>query len=164
MTTDFISQERLASTDIDMQALGAHLAGLVLPGTVIYLYGTLGAGKTTFVRGFLRGLGYSGKVKSPTYTLVEPYETDKFEVFHFDLYRVEHPDELLQIGLEQYFTLDTVCLIEWPDNGGNWLPPPDIAGYFGIIEEVVSGDAADMPRQIRFEARTARGDEILAGL
>ncbi len=146
-----------AENDAAMQALGARLAESALPGAVIHLCGTLGAGKTTFVRGFLRGLGVTGKVKSPTYTLVEPYETDKFEVFHFDLYRLNTPEELHEIGLEDYFNGRAVCLIEWPDKGGQILPAPDLAGYFDIMENQ-SG------RHIRLEGRTERGVKILARL
>lgn len=144
-----------AESDTDTQSLGAALASVLRGGTTIYLYGDLGAGKTTFVRGLLRALGISGRVKSPSYTIVEPYETDKFEVFHFDLYRLNHADELRQIGLETYFTDSAVCVIEWPDKGQPILPAPDVACYFDII---------GTGRQIRFEARTVRGEEILARL
>lgn len=144
-----------AESDADTQTLGASLANALRSGTIIYLFGTLGAGKTTFVRGFLRAIGFSGKVKSPTYTIVEPYETDKFEVFHFDLYRLNHSEELLQIGIETYFDGNAVCLIEWPDKGLPVLPAPDLSCYFDIIET---------GRQIRFESRTKNGEEILARL
>lgn len=138
-----------------MLALGAELALLCKPGLVIYLQGNLGVGKTTFVRGFLRGLQIAGKVKSPTYTLVEPYETEKFEVFHFDLYRLQQPDELKQLDMEEYFHAASVCLIEWPDLGGRYLPSPDLIGYFDILED---------KRQIRFESFSQSGDEIVARL
>lgn len=144
-----------ARTDADTQKLGAALAGALQSGEVIYLYGMLGAGKTTFVRGLLRALGVDGKIKSPTYTIVEPYETDKFEVFHFDLYRLQDAQELQQIGLETYFGGSAVCVIEWPDKGQPLLPPPDVVCNFDIME---SG------RQIRFEARTISGEDILARL
>jgi tRNA threonylcarbamoyladenosine biosynthesis protein TsaE len=157
MTTHITRQPTSAKTDDEMQALGAKLAASMLPGQVVYLCGSLGAGKTTFVRGFLRRLGYEGKVKSPTYTLVEPYETEKFEVFHFDLYRLNDPAELAEIGLEDYFKPSAVCLVEWPDKGGQLLPSPDLVGYFDIIENTTE-------REIRFEARTQSGVEILAGL
>ena len=150
-----------AATDADMQALGAKLANVVPRGTVIYLLGSLGAGKTTFARGFLRGLGFEGKVKSPTYTLVEPYHTEKYEVFHFDLYRLNSPDELLAIGIEDYFTPETVCLIEWPEKGEGRLPPADLTGYFDIMEGRLD---ANPHRTIRFEAVSSRGEEILARL
>lgn len=139
-------------------AHAAQFANAMLPGTVIYLSGSLGAGKTTWTRGFLRALGYQDKVKSPTYTLVEPYHTDPYEVFHFDLYRLKSPEELLQIGLEEYFKQQAVCLIEWPDKGGTHLPKPDLIGYFAIMKGAAS------KRSLRFEACTARGEEILARL
>tara|TARA_R110000868_G_scaffold71079_1_gene208584 strand:+ start:60 stop:530 length:471 start_codon:yes stop_codon:yes gene_type:complete len=155
--TDFNIVNQQANDDAAMQALGATLANAALPGSVIYLCGSLGAGKTTFVRGFLRGLGYDGKVKSPTYTLVEPYEPEKFDVFHFDLYRLNVPEELYEIGLEDYFTDQSVCLIEWPDKGEKILPAPDLISYFDIMKN-------QSDRQIRFEARTASGNEILSRL
>lgn len=144
-----------AGSDAETQSLGAALAAVITDGIIIYLHGSLGAGKTTFVRGFLRGCGYSGKVKSPTYTIVEPYETDKLTVFHFDLYRLNHADELHQIGLEDYFGGNAVCLIEWPDKGKPLLPAPDMTYYFDIIDSI---------RHIRIEAGTSRGEEVLARL
>jgi tRNA threonylcarbamoyladenosine biosynthesis protein TsaE len=154
-----------ADNDAAMQDLGTKLAKVALAGTVIYLVGSLGAGKTTFVRGFLRGLGYIGKVKSPTYTLVEPYELDSIEVFHFDLYRLNQPNELLEIDMDDYFRPSSVCLIEWPDKGGEHLPAPDMTGYFDIIETIAEGDAASpTPRRVRFVAHSANGEEILARL
>jgi tRNA threonylcarbamoyladenosine biosynthesis protein TsaE len=161
MNHDSSTNHHEAPTDADMQALGAKLALQVPRGTVIYLQGSLGAGKTTFTRGFLRGLGYEGKVKSPTYTLVEPYHTKKYEVYHFDLYRLNSPDELLAIGIEDYFNPESVCLIEWPDKGETRLPPADLIGYFDIME---GRDDASPHRFIRFEANTSRGEEILARL
>ncbi len=139
-------------------AQAATLASVMLPGTVIYLNGSLGAGKTTWTRGFLRALGYQDKVKSPTYTLVEPYHTDQYDVFHFDLYRLKTPEELLQIGLEEYFNQRAVCLIEWPDKGGTHLPKPDLIGYFDILKGAAS------KRSVRFDALTEHGEKILARL
>jgi tRNA threonylcarbamoyladenosine biosynthesis protein TsaE len=107
-------------------AFGGQLARLLSAGCVIYLHGELGAGKTTLVRGLLQGLGYEGRVKSPTYTLVESYEFDPVPVFHFDLYRLADPEELEYLGMRDYFSGSSVLLIEWPERGGEVLPAADI--------------------------------------
>ena len=91
-----------------------------------YLNGDLGAGKTTLVRGILRGLGYTGAVKSPTYAIVESYPLARFTLHHFDLYRFTYPDEWVDAGLDELFTAKSICLIEWPLQGGDWVPPADI--------------------------------------
>ena len=96
------------------------------PGLVIYLEGDLGAGKTTLVRGLLRGLGYAEKVKSPTYTLVEEHTVAGLDLFHFDFYRFTRAEEYLDAGLDEYFAGDAVCLVEWPRNAAPYLPPADL--------------------------------------
>jgi len=93
---------------------------------VVFLEGNLGAGKTTFTKGLMKGLGYNELVKSPTYNLVEIHETDKLKVFHFDLYRINDPHELTEIGIGEYLEEEnSICIFEWPENAQSLLPQPD---------------------------------------
>lgn len=115
-----------AASPEEQEAWGARLAALLDSGCIIYLEGELGAGKTTLVRGFLRGMGYSGTVKSPTYTLLEPYETDKMPCFHFDLYRLSDPEELEYLGVRDLLDRESVILVEWPERGQGFLPASDL--------------------------------------
>jgi tRNA threonylcarbamoyladenosine biosynthesis protein TsaE len=137
------------------QLLGIELAAVCGAGAVIYFYGDLGAGKTTLIRGFLRGLGFAGRVKSPTYTLVEPYEIDTQKIFHFDLYRVQNSRELEFFGWQDYFIPQAICLVEWPQNAGELLPCPDVSCY------IMSSSTG---RQIRLEASSPHGHQILERL
>ncbi len=109
----------------DTAALGAALARLVAAPCVIALEGPLGAGKTTFVRGFLRARGCEGLVRSPTYTLIETYPLDEGPVHHLDLYRLADPEELEYLGVRDLVTDDSIWLIEWPERGRGFLPPFD---------------------------------------
>ena len=109
---------------------GAALARAVVPGLVIYLHGDLGAGKTALTRALLRAAGYQGTVKSPTYTLSEPYRVqlggETVDVIHYDLYRMSSPEEFLDAGFREDFDGKNICIVEWPEKGEPVLPPPDV--------------------------------------
>lgn len=113
-------------------ALGASLGAGLAPGLVIYLEGDLGAGKTTLVRGLLRGLGDTGLVKSPTYTLVELHVVSGLDLYHFDFYRFNQAEEYLDAGLDEYFSGKGICLVEWPDRAAPYLPPPDLRVHLTV--------------------------------
>lgn len=130
-----LNQEFPVIGEDNMLALGASLADLLPGHGVITLEGDLGAGKTTLVRGLLRKLGHTGVVKSPTYTLVEPYRLDKRDIYHFDLYRLGSPDELEYMGFRDYFNERSLCLLEWPEKGGDFVPSADMAVYISITEQ-----------------------------
>jgi tRNA threonylcarbamoyladenosine biosynthesis protein TsaE len=189
--------ERTVATEADTERLGATLAtameggsaereavpvgtnaGAVFPlprlqaGLVLFLHGELGAGKTTFVRGILRGLGYSGAVKSPTYTLVEPYQIAGLTVYHFDLYRLNDPEELEFLGVRDYLEGSGVCLVEWAERGAGVLPAPDVdiaiettgrspsaAKYIDVRER-----RQEEGRVVRFTSRTENGAMLLRDL
>lgn len=140
------------------QALGARLAPLLRPGMVVFLHGELGAGKTTLVRGLLRSCGFVGAVKSPTYTLVEPYEIAGHRIHHFDLYRLRDPMELEEMGIRDYLGGDSICLIEWPERGAPVLSTHDL----DITLAMVAG--AGQRRTARLGAASAVGVELLRAL
>lgn len=140
------------SDDEATQHFGAVLARAIGDsGAIVYLQGDLGAGKTTLSRGLIRALGYAGPVKSPTYTLVEPYENFDFPLYHFDLYRLSDPEEVEFLGVNDYFAPPALCLIEWPQRGQGYLPRADIE-----ITLVAEGDG----RRIAWQAVTPVGDRI----
>ena len=112
--------------EADTEALGAALAQVLRPRLKIWLQGNLGMGKTTLTRGLLRALGHEGKVKSPTYTLVEPYVLSRLDLYHFDFYRFNSPEEYPEAGLDEYFAGDGVCVVEWPDKAAPYLTQPDL--------------------------------------
>ncbi len=150
--------DRDATMKISLPDEAAHVAfgeslGRALAGRgVVHLQGELGAGKTTLARGILHAYGYRGAVKSPTYTLVEPYRLAGLRVNHFDLYRLGDPEELEFIGARDLFDADSLNLIEWPSRGAGWLPTPDL-----VVSLSVSGPG----RQAHIKAETAYGEAVI---
>jgi tRNA threonylcarbamoyladenosine biosynthesis protein TsaE len=137
-----------------MEALGAQLAQVLLAG-IIYLKGDLGAGKTTLVRGLLRGLGYTGRVRSPTYTLIEPYSFDSWAVYHLDLYRLSDARDLEDLGLRDLLSEKALLLVEWPERGSGILPDADLLITIGHLRA---------GREVSLEAVTAKGQQLLGTL
>jgi tRNA threonylcarbamoyladenosine biosynthesis protein TsaE len=107
--------------------LGAALAPGIAPGRVLHLIGELGTGKTTLVRGLLRALGHAGRVKSPSYPLVELYVVSSLHLYHFDFYRFKNEAEWQDSGFREYFNAQSACIVEWPERAGRLLPPPSLA-------------------------------------
>jgi tRNA threonylcarbamoyladenosine biosynthesis protein TsaE len=137
-------------------ALGAALARVLQPGLAIYLHGDLGAGKTSLTRALLHAAGYAGRVKSPTYTLIEPYTIElhgeAIEVLHFDLYRMSSAEEFIEAGFREHFDGRRICLVEWPEQAGSVLPLPDIDLFL---------DVEGQGRAVELQANSAQGAACL---
>ena len=118
-----------------MMEFGGKIAEQFPKGGLVFLNGDLGAGKTTLVRGLLRHLGYQGTVKSPTYTLVEPYQIEQRQIYHFDLYRLADPEELEYMGGRDYWNSEALCLIEWPEKALGYLPESDLEIDIEYLDE-----------------------------
>ena len=144
--TDSVSDQNLLSQDSNK---------LRTAGGIIYLQGELGSGKTTLTRGIMRGYGYQGAVKSPTYTLVEPYEDIAGNIYHFDLYRLADPAEIEYLGVEDYFLATNLCIVEWPERGFPAIPVADVT-----IELTVK----DPGRNFVITTGTERGEKIFSRL
>ncbi|RKT46733.1 tRNA (adenosine(37)-N6)-threonylcarbamoyltransferase complex ATPase subunit type 1 TsaE [Thiocapsa rosea] len=136
-------------------AFGGRLAALLPPRLIVYLEGDLGTGKTTLTRGVLAGLGHRGAARSPTYTLLEPYELADRRINHLDLYRLGDPQELEFLGLRDLLAEDAVWMVEWPERGVGMLPSPDL---------VIAIDYLPNGRRLRLSARTASGASVLEAL
>ncbi|MBD1551802.1 tRNA (adenosine(37)-N6)-threonylcarbamoyltransferase complex ATPase subunit type 1 TsaE [Pseudomonas typographi] len=132
-----------------MAALGVRLGALTGGVGVVFLQGDLGMGKTTLSRGIIRGFGHPGAVKSPTFTLVEPYEMGSVRVYHFDLYRLADPEELEFMGVRDYFDGTALCLVEWAEKGYGVLPNPDI---------IINISAQTHGRSLQLAPHSARGE------
>ncbi|KPU59573.1 tRNA threonylcarbamoyl adenosine modification protein YjeE [Pseudomonas fluorescens] len=138
-----------------MSDFGARIARITQGHGLIFLEGNLGMGKTTLSRGIIRGLGHAGAVKSPTFTLVEPYEIGDIRAFHFDLYRLVDPEELEFLGIRDYFEDDALCLIEWPKKGAGFLPKPDLT---------ITISPQDSGRSLKILSQGSRGEAWCAAL
>jgi tRNA threonylcarbamoyladenosine biosynthesis protein TsaE len=153
MTTAIIEERRCFLPDAAASVrAGMRIAAGTCGGMVIALSGELGTGKTTLVRGILKGLGWSGTVKSPSYTLVEHYIISSLYFYHFDFYRFGDPDEWRYTGFAEYFRPDSICVIEWPERIGNWLPRVDLA---------VRLEYSDSGRALTLRAATTSGRACL---
>ena len=147
--------ERPVASVAEMEALGAKLATQVGNVRLVNIHGPLGAGKTTLVRGMLHGLGHAGAVKSPTFTLVEPYTFGNLHFYHFDLYRLNDPGELEFLGMRDYLDGNGVCVVEWAERAQGVLPSPDVDI---MIEPTETG------RMVRIMTLTPQGDVLLKAL
>ena len=148
-------QISLANED-EMVAFGKTIAEATDGRGVVFLLGDLGMGKTTLSRGVIQGFGHQGAVKSPTYTLVEPYEIGDKRVYHFDLYRLSDPEELEYLGIRDYFEEQALCLVEWPEKGRGILPKADL-----VLQIVLNGLGRTLSWQAQTELGQAMADKLL---
>lgn len=149
--TEAAAERRLVLDEAGFQALARHIAATLQPPLVIYLQGELGAGKTTIARALIQALGYRGRVKSPTYGLLEHYSLEELEVLHLDLYRLAEEGELEFLGITDLIDSKTLLLVEWPDRGGRFLPRPDL-----VLQLEGSGET----RALSCEAQTVSGNAV----
>ncbi|WP_394781023.1 tRNA (adenosine(37)-N6)-threonylcarbamoyltransferase complex ATPase subunit type 1 TsaE [Undibacterium sp.] len=141
------------------QALGRRLANCLVPGLNIYLHGDLGAGKTALTRAVLHAAGHAGHVKSPTYTLAEPYTVilrrQQVKIMHFDLYRMSSAEEFLDAGFREEFNAGNICIVEWPEKADTVLPVPDLNVFLSVAGE---------GRDVELQALSDKGTECLTRL
>ena len=140
------------ASEEQLEQFGGCLSPLLGPQILLTVTGELGAGKTTLVRGLLRGAGFTGPVKSPTFSLVEPYEFGSANLYHFDLYRLKDPEELEYIGMRDYLSAPALCIVEWPEKAGDFLPTSDI---HIMINRTGQG------REVIIQAQTERGQAMI---
>jgi tRNA threonylcarbamoyladenosine biosynthesis protein TsaE len=155
MNHQFTSIVLCLASEQDTQHLGELIAKFIEAPTICYLNGDLGVGKTRLVRAIIQSLGYSGNVKSPTYTLVEPYQFEKVTAYHFDLYRLSDPEELEYLGIRDYFDESSIAFIEWPENGKGWLEQADIS---------IELEFYDSGRRCSIQAQSSKGKLLLEKL
>lgn len=153
--SDTVLMRWLLADESQMVAFGRQLGLAARPEASIYLQGNLGMGKTTLCRGLVQSFGHTGVVKSPTYTLVEPYDFGEWLVYHFDLYRLADPEELEYLGIRDYFSVPALRLIEWPDRGAGVLPKADLE---------LQIDLEGRGRRVTVFPQSIRGESILKAL
>ena len=145
----------VCATEEESERAGREIARTLAPDAVVHLSGDLGAGKTTVTRGLVRALGHAGRVKSPTYTLVEPYELSSLHFYHFDFYRLKNKEEWEGAGFREYFNAQSLCVVEWPERAAGLLYPPDVE-----ITLLFDGEA----RRARMDSYTEAGRAWLSSL
>lgn len=156
-----------AETEVLGSALGAYFSTVSGAAPwVITLEGDLGAGKTTLVRFILRALGIADTVRSPSYTLLEPYSDSRLHFYHFDFYRFTHPEQFLERGFDEYFVPGAICFVEWPDKAGRYLPAADLRILLAHPATGTADGTGDEPgsRLVRVQALTQKGASCLTAI